>query len=297
MLNDAGPRGLAVGVVDGGVALKAGLVEQLILKPNGAILQRAELVVKVGINGAGVDDLVSQCVQRGLVFEVIGVQPHLDAVEQVGNHLRIAADGNTLIQRVEIVVVKGQPHRQALDDKSRQVLAVAAPLLFGVALDELFINVAAYKRDGLLLKVLRLVGDLTALLLNFGGCLLRRYNAPHFIKGIHVEGQRIQLTLIVGNGRVRKAVELGKPGDIVPDLFVVGVEDVRTVFVDMDALNALGVDIARNVGALIHDQHGFAVGLGLMGEDGTVQTGADYQIIIFHTTGVPLFKSHRDIVR
>ena len=66
-------------------------------------------------------------------------------------------------------------------------------------------------------------------------------------------------------------------------------EDVRTVFVDMDALNALGVDVARNVGALIHDQHGFAVGLGLMGEDGTVQAGADYQIIIFHTTGVPLF--------
>ena len=64
MLNDAGPRRLAVGIVDGRVALKAGLVEQLILKPDGAILQRAELVVKVGINGAGVDDLVSQCVQR-----------------------------------------------------------------------------------------------------------------------------------------------------------------------------------------------------------------------------------------
>ena len=297
MLNDAGPRRLAVGVVDGCVALEAGLVEQLILKPNGAILQRTELVVKVGINGAGVDDLVSQCVQRGFVFEVIGVQPHLDAVQKVGNHLRIAADGNTLIQRVKVVVVKGQPHRQALDDKSRQVLAVAAPLLFGVALDELFINVAAHKGDGLLLKVLRLVGDLTALLLDLGGCLLRRYNAPHLIEGIHIEGQRVKLALVVGNGRVCKAVELSKLGDIAPDLFVVGVEDVRTVFVDMDALNALGVDIARNVGALIHDQHGFAVDLGLMGEDSTVQTGADYQIIIFHTTGVPLFKSYKDTVR
>ena len=297
MLDDAGPRRLAVRIVDGGVALEAGLVEQLILKPNGAILQRAELVVKVGINGSGVDDLVSQCVQRGFVFKVIGVQPHLDAVEKISNHLRIAADGNALIQGVKVVVVKGQPHRQTLDDKSRQVLAVAAPLLFGVALDELFINVAAYKGDGLLLKVLRLVGDLTALLLNFGGCLLRRYNAPHLIEGVHIEGQRIQLTLIVGNGRVCKAVKLGKPGDVAPDLFVVGVEDVRTILMDVDTLDVLGVDIARNVGALIHDQHGFAVGLGLMGEDGTVQAGADYQIIIFHITGVPLFKSHRDIVR
>ena len=124
------------------------------------------------------------------------------------------------------------------------------------------------------------MGDLAALLLDLGGCLLRRYNAPHLIIGVHIEGQRVELTLIVGNGRVCKAVELGKSGDIAPDLFVVGVEDVRTVFVDMDALNALGVDVARNVGALIHDQHGFAVGLGLMGEDGTVQTGADYQIIV-----------------
>ena len=141
------------------------------------------------------------------------------------------------------------------------------------------------------------MGDLAALLLNFGGCLLRCDDAPHLIKGIHVEGQRIQFTLIVGNGRVCKAVELGKPGDIVPNLFVVGVEDVRTILMDVDTLDVLGINVARNVGALIHDQHGFAVDLGLMGEDGTVQTGADYQIIIFHITCVPLFKSHRDIVR
>ena len=66
---------------------------------------------------------------------------------------------------------------------------------------------------------------------------------------------------------------------------------------DVDTLDVLGVDVARNVGALIHDQHGFSVDLGLMGKDGTVQTGADYQIIIFHTTGILLFKSHRDTVR
>ena len=44
---------------------------------------------------------------------------------------------------------------------------------------------------------------------------------------------------------------------------------------DVDTLDVLGINVARNVGALIHDQHGFAVDLGLMGEDGTVQTGAD----------------------
>ena len=180
VLNDTGPRRLTVGVVDRGIALEARLVQQLILKADRAVFQRAQLIVKVSVNGASVDYLVSQRIQFSLVLQIIRIQAHLDAVQQVGNHLGVAADGDALIQRVEIVVVKGQPHRQALDDKSRQVLAVAAPLLFGVALDELLINVAAYKGDGLLLKVLRLVGDLTTLLLNFGGCLLRCDDAPQF---------------------------------------------------------------------------------------------------------------------
>ena len=96
--------------------MEAGLVERLVLKPDGAVPQRAELIVKISIDQAGVDDLVDQCIQHGLVFEAIGIQPHLDAVQKVGNHLGVATDGNTLIQRIEIVVVKDQPYRQALDD-------------------------------------------------------------------------------------------------------------------------------------------------------------------------------------
>ena len=38
VLDDAGPRRLAVRIVDGGVALETGLVEQLVLKPDGACL-------------------------------------------------------------------------------------------------------------------------------------------------------------------------------------------------------------------------------------------------------------------
>ena len=43
VLDDAGPRRLAVGVVDCGIALEVGLVKQLILKADRAILQRAQL--------------------------------------------------------------------------------------------------------------------------------------------------------------------------------------------------------------------------------------------------------------
>ena len=256
MLDNAGPRGLTVGVVDGGIALKAGLVEQLILKPDGAILQRAELVVKVGINGAGVDDLVSQCVQRGLIFEVIGVQPHLDAVQKVGNHLGVAADGNALIQSVEIVVVKGQPHGQALDDKGGQVLAVAAPLLLGVALHERLEDVAADERQRLLLEVGRLSDVLGGHLLCDLGLGVRRRDdvRPHLGEGVHVEGHVVHVAMEVGYRRVDVVVELGEAVDVVPDVPHGGVEDVRAVAVDLDALDVLGVDVAGDVVAAIDDQ-------------------------------------------
>ena len=78
---------------------------------------------------------------------IVRIQAHLDAVQQVGNHLGVAADWDSLIQGIEIVVVKGQAHGQALDDEGGQIFAVAAPLLLGVALDELLIDVTAHERD------------------------------------------------------------------------------------------------------------------------------------------------------
>ena len=49
-------------------------------------------------------------------------------------------------------------------------------------------------------------------------------------------------------------------------------EDMRTVLMDIDALDVLGVDIARNVGALVNDQHALAVYFGFMGKNCAVQT-------------------------
>ena len=127
---NASPRGLAVGVVDGGVPPEVWLVQQFVLKADGAVSQRAQLIVKVGVDGACVNDFVRQSVQFFLVFEIIGVQAHIDAVQEVRNHLGVAADGNALVQGVEVVVVKGQAHGQALDNESGQVFAVADPLAF-----------------------------------------------------------------------------------------------------------------------------------------------------------------------
>lgn len=62
--------------------------------------------------------------------------------------------------------------------------------------------------------------DFLALLLDLGGNFLLRHNAPHFVKGIHVEKWRIKFTLVVGNRRVRETVELRKLNDVIPDLLL-----------------------------------------------------------------------------
>lgn len=64
-------------------------------------------------------------------------------VEHLLDDLGVAADRNALVRVVEVVVVEGEAHRQAADDEARQVLGRAAPLLGGVVLDQLGVDIGA----------------------------------------------------------------------------------------------------------------------------------------------------------
>ena len=66
------------------------------------------------------------------------------------HQLRVTADGNALIQGVEVIIIKSQSNRQTLDDKCRKILTVTSPLLLCIALDQLFKNVSSDQRNGLL---------------------------------------------------------------------------------------------------------------------------------------------------
>ena len=127
------------------------------------------------------------CIQLSLVLQIVCVQTNLNAIQQVGNHLGISANRNALIKCIEIVVIKSQTNWKALNNKRRQLFAVASPLLLGVALDELLVNVPTDEGDGLLFQVLRLTSNLLALFLNLRGSLLRCHNTPHFVECVHIE--------------------------------------------------------------------------------------------------------------
>lgn len=291
VLDDAGVGDLALGVVDHGHALVVGLVERLGLEAQAAVLERAQPEVVERVDGAAVDRPGGDIGLGGGQLLVLHAAAHLDALEHVGDHLGVAAHGDALVAVVEVVVVVGEAAGEALDDARGQVAAVAAPLLLGVALHERLEDVAADERQRLLLEVCRLADVLGGHLLGdlgLGLGVCRRDDArPHLGEGIHVEGHVVHAAAEVGDRRVDVVVELGEAVDVVPDVLHRGVEDMRTVAVDLDALDVLGIDVAGDVVAAVDDQDRLAGALGGVGEDGARETGADDEVIVLGHGYVP----------
>ena len=282
VLDDARVRHVSLGVVHHGHALVVGLVELLGLKAQRAVLERAQLVVVERVDGAAVYHAVRDV---GLGCHELGVlhaAADLGALEHVLNHLGVTAHGDALVAVVEVVVVVGEAARQAADDARRQLGAIAAPLLLGVALHELLEDVATHERERLLLEVGRLADALGGdLLIDFGARVGGRHHAgPHLGEGVHVERHVVHLALVIGYGRVDIVVELGEVVHIVPHVAHGGVEDVRAVHVHVDAVDVLGVDVAGHMIATVDDQAGLAGAARLVGKDRAGDAGANNEVIL-----------------
>ena len=247
VLDDARIRDLALCVVDNSDTLMILFLEALGLKMKATVLKLAELVAKVLVNRARVDDLLSHILMRRALLEIIDARAHLDAVEQCFGQLVVAADWDALIAVIKVVVVERIANRQALDDEGRQLRAAAAPLLLRVALDELRVNIRTDERDGLLLEVLRIAFDSLALFCDDCLGLRRRHDIPELTERVHIERQIVEMALIVRHRRVDEVVKGDESVDIRPDILIARVEDVRAILVDVDAILLLAIDIAANM--------------------------------------------------
>ena len=94
--------------------------------------------------------------------------------------------------------------------------------------------------------------------------------------------------MIVCNRTVCKAVEFSKLIDVIPDLTIVGVENMGTVNVNIDAFHFFRVNIACNVWAFIDNQAGLAVFHRFMRKNSAIEAGADDEIIIFFHLFAPV---------
>ena len=282
VLDDAGVGHLALGIVDDGDALVVLLVEGLGLEAEAAVLERSQLEVVERVDWSAVDGLGGDVGLLGDKVLVLDAAAHLDALEHVGDHLGVAAHGDALVTVVEVVVVVGEAAGEALDDARGKILAVAAPLLLGVALDERLEDVAAHEGERLLLEVLGLADALGRHL--FGDLRLgvsRRDDArPHLGERVHVEGHVVHLAVEVRDRRVDVVVELGEAVDVIPDGPIRGVEDVRAVAVHLDALDVLRVDVAGDVVAAVDDEDGLAGAFGGVGEHGAGEARAHDEVVV-----------------
>ena len=201
-----------------------------------------------------------------------------------------------MVAVVEIVVVECQPHWQPLYDERRQFPARASPLLLRVFLYELLVYIASHQCQCLFLKVGRLtvffaavrrrhrkpLHGLRPLFLYLRFRLLRRRYAPHLVEGVHVERQVVQLPVVVRHGTIGEPVELHNGIDELPHLFVGGMEDVRAIFVHVDALCVLAEQVAAELPTLVNHQAPFAAPHSEISERRAIQPRANDEIVVFH---------------
>ena len=286
VLNHAGIRHLGIRVVEHRIALEIlHPLHQLMVEADGTEFQLSEPVAEPGIQRPGIQHTVGHGKIFLLFCQKILAQTHLNALKQPLEQLRIAADGNTLVRVVEIVVVKGETHRQTAQHKCRNLLRRHPPLLFGVALDQLFINVTSAQLHALLLQVARL-GDVRVfrLLLRYAAArvIRRDHVRPQLAEGVHVERQVIQNALVVGNRRIDVMVELAELLHIVPHPLIGSVENVCAIPVHVDVRHPLSIAVAADMVALLNHQAAFALFGRLMCEHAAVQPRTHNQIIVSH---------------
>ena len=289
VFDDAGVGHVGGCIVYHGVALMIGFGECLGLETHGAILERAIVIVEKLVDFAGENYTVGHRFPVLAVVEKVGVEAHFDAFEESVDKAIVPPDGDALIEVVEVIVVEGETHRQTTDDEGGELAARTSPLLFGVALDELLIDVAADERQSLFLEITRFVDafglhalyGLAALLVEFGHSLGGSFHAPHLIEGVHVEGEIVETS--VGSLRHRAvgiAVERHDGIDEVPHPAVGSVEDVGAILMHVYTFDFLAIDISASVRTLVNHEASPALFAGEMSESGAIQSRANYEVVV-----------------
>ena len=260
VLDDARVGLVMRGVVDDGVSLIVRGILGAGLETDRAPVKFAEFKVEIFIEGARIDELVGYLAPVAFVFgKEVYARAGLDTGEQAVDELIVAADGDALVLVVEIIIVEYKAYRESFDDECRKIFATAAPLLLCVFLDELLEDVLAYERERLFFKIRGLAAvqggkRLRLLLFDFRLGLFRSQHSPHLVKCIHVEWQIVKFSLVVGNGTVCVAVEFHDGIHEVPHQLVAGMEDVRSVLVDIDAFDVFAIDVSAQLRTFVYDE-------------------------------------------
>ena len=221
-------------------------------------------------------------------MEEIDTNFTFNSFKQSINQFVVTSNRNSLISVIEVIVIEDHAHRQTLDNESWKILAVTSPLFLRVLLYELVENILTHKTKCLFLQVLWFTTIkssysfcflLVNLYLSLGWCM---YLRPHTIESIHIKRQIVELTFVVCHRTVCVAVKLYNRVHEIPYLFVVGMENVRTIFMHVNALNVLAIHITTKMWTFINNKHFFTCMFSFISKRSSKKTRTNNQIIVFH---------------
>ena len=186
------------------------------------------------------------------IIKEIDVDACLNALQETIDKFIESSHRNTLEAVAEVVVVVNEADGQSLDDKCRQVRAFASPLFLGISLNKCLVDILANQQQRLFLEIAWLLNAISlhafqsflTLFVNLLSCLFRCQNTPHLIECIHIEGKIVLPSFEIGDWRIRIAVEFHDAIHKFPYLFIISMEDVGPIFVDIDTFHILAIDIA-----------------------------------------------------
>ena len=101
------------------------------------------------------------------------------------------------------------------------------------------------------------------------------------MKGVHIEGEVIESSLVVCHRRIYIVVDLGKAIYELPNLAIRCMEDVRSVLVNEDVVLIFAVAVAARMATAVYYKHPLIRLMGTISRYGTIQSGTDNQQIIF----------------
>jgi hypothetical protein len=100
------------------------------------------------------------------------------------------------------------------------------------------------------------------------------------MKGIHIEREIVELTIVISNRTVGIAIKGDDVVDKIPNLSIVGMEDMCAIGMDIDSFYLFTIEVSAQMRSLINNETGFSGLLRAIGKCSTVQSCSYNDIVV-----------------
>ena len=147
-------RHFTIGIIDNRIPLIIVTVKCLRLKSHRTILKRSESVTKIFIDHPRKYDLVCNIRILSTKFKKVCSRKNIRFFKHFFHDRSIAADRDSLISVIEIVIIVNKSEWQTFDNKCRKFCTLSSPLFLCITLDQLLIDISSTKKKCLFLQIL-----------------------------------------------------------------------------------------------------------------------------------------------